>query len=403
MHRGMSDIPRGTLGTAPGQPPLLYLVAGEASGDVLGARLIARLRERRPDLAFAGIGGERMAEQGVESLFPMRELALMGILEVLPNLRSLARRMDETVAEITARRPAALVTIDSPGFALRLAKRVKPMGIPVIHYVAPQVWAWRQGRVKEMAHRLDRILALLPFEPPFFERAGIPVTFVGHPVLESGADRGDAARFRAAHGIAPGERVVLVMPGSRRTEIRRLLPIFGEALRLLSARVPGLRPVVPLAGPVEAAVRQAAAGWSPAPILLRGLEEKHDAYAAASAGLIKSGTSSLEVAMAGVPMAVAYRVNPLTAAIVRRLVKVRYASIVNLLADAPVIPEFIQQDCRPDRLAAELERLLAGGAEAQAQREGFGRVMSLLKPPGAGSPSEAAARAVLEASALAQA
>ncbi|WP_458096508.1 lipid-A-disaccharide synthase [Roseomonas sp. WA12] len=388
------------MGNATGQPPLLYLVAGEASGDVLGARLIARLRERRPDLAFAGIGGERMAEQGVDSLFPMRELALMGILEVLPNLRSLARRMDEAVAEITTRRPAALITIDSPGFALRLARRVKPMGIPVIHYVAPQVWAWRQGRVKEMAHRLDRILALLPFEPPFFERAGIPVTFVGHPVLESGADRGNAARFRATHGIGPEERVVLVMPGSRRTEIRRLLPIFGEALRLLSARIPGLRPVVPLAGPVEASVREAASGWSPAPILLRGLEEKHDAYAAAAVGLIKSGTSSLEVAMAGVPMAVAYRVNPVTAAIARRLVKVRYASIVNLLADAPVIPEFIQQDCRPDRLAAELERLLADGPEAKAQREGFARVMSLLLPPGAGSPSEAAALAVLDAARL---
>ncbi|MCR0982090.1 lipid-A-disaccharide synthase [Roseomonas populi] len=382
-------------------PPLLYLVAGEASGDVLGARLIAALREFRPGLAIAGIGGARMAEQGVESLFPMRELALMGLLEVLPNLRSLARRMDQTVADITARRPAALVTIDSPGFALRLAKRVKPLGIPVIHYVAPQVWAWRQGRVKEMAHRLDRILALLPFEPPFFERAGIPVTFVGHPVLESGADRGDASRFRAAHGLRPEERVVLVMPGSRRTEIRRLLPIFGEALRLLSARVPGLRPVVPLAGPVEEAVRAAAAGWTPGPILVRDVAEKHDAYAAASVGLIKSGTSSLEVALAGVPMVVGYKVNPVTAAIVRRLIKVRYASIVNLLADAPVIPEYLQQDCRPDRLAAGLETLLANGPEAAAQREGFARVMSQLAAPGGGSPSEAAARAVLDTTGLA--
>ncbi|SHI79747.1 lipid-A-disaccharide synthase [Roseomonas rosea] len=392
----MSDLPSRA---APG--PLLYLVAGEASGDVLGARLIARIRSQRPDLTFAGIGGERMAEQGLRSLFPMRELALMGLLEVLPNLRSLARRMDETVADITARRPAALVTIDSPGFALRLAKQVKPLGIPVIHYVAPQVWAWRQGRVKEMAHRLDRILALLPFEPPFFEKAGITVTFVGHPVLESGADRGDAARFRAAHGIRPEEKVVLVMPGSRRTEIRRLLPIFGEALRLLSSRVPGIRPVVPLAGPVEEAVRAAALGWKPGPILIRDLTEKHDAYAAAAAGLIKSGTSSLEVAMAGVPMVVGYRVNPITAEIVRRLVKVRYASIVNLLADAPVIPEYIQQDCRPDRLAEGLERLLTGGPEAGAQRAGFARVMSQLAPPGGGSPSEAAAQAVLEAARLA--
>ncbi|MFH5923657.1 lipid-A-disaccharide synthase [Roseomonas xinghualingensis] len=377
---------------------LLYLVAGESSGDVLGARLIASLRAMRPDLAFAGIGGDRMAEQGVESLFPLRELALMGLLEVLPNIRSLARRMDQTVADITARRPTALVTIDSPGFALRLAKRVKPLGIPVIHYVAPQVWAWRQGRVKEMAHRLDRILALLPFEPPFFERAGIPVTFVGHPVLESGADKGDAARFRAAHGIAPHEQVVLVMPGSRRTEIGRLLPVFGETLRLLATRHPGLRPVVPLAGPVEAAVREAAAGWHPSPILVRDVAEKHDAYAAASAGLIKSGTSSLEVALAGVPMVVGYRVNPVTAAIVRRLIKVKYASIVNLLADASIIPEYLQNDCRPDLLAATLEPLLAGGPEAEAQRQGFARVLSRLAPPDGGSPSEAAARAVLEMS-----
>jgi lipid-A-disaccharide synthase len=380
---------------------LLYIVAGEASGDVLGARLMARLRERRPDLSFAGIGGDRMAEQGMESLFPMRELALMGLLEVLPNIRRLARRLNETAAEVAARRPAALVTIDSPGFAMRLAARVRPLGVPVIHYVAPQVWAWRQGRVKEMAHRLDRILALLPFEPPFFERAGIPVTFVGHPVLESGADRGDAARFRATHGIAPEERVVLVMPGSRRTEIRRLLPIFGEALRLLSTRMPGLRPVVPLAGPVEQAVREAAAGWSPKPVLLRDIAAKHDAFAAASAGLIKSGTSSLEVALAGVPMVVGYRVNPVTAEIVRRLVKVRYASIVNLLADAPVIPEFLQERCQPDSLADGLARLLSDGPEAQAQREGFARVMSLLAPPGGGSPSDAAAEAVLKTARLA--
>jgi lipid-A-disaccharide synthase len=374
---------------------LLYLVAGESSGDVLGARLIASLRAMRPALRFAGIGGDRMAEQGIESLFPMRELALMGLLEVLPKIRSLARRMEQTVADITTHRPAAVVTIDSPGFAMRLAKRVKPLGIPVIHYVAPQVWAWRQGRVKEMAHRLDRILALLPFEPPFFEKAGIPVTFVGHPVLESGAGKGDASRFRAAHGIAAHEQVVLVMPGSRRTEISRLLPVFGETLHLLAARRPGLRPVVPLAGPVEEAVRAAAVNWHPRPILVRDVAEKHDAYAAASAGLIKSGTSSLEVALAGVPMVVGYRVNPITATIVRRLIKVKYASIVNLLADAPVIPEYLQGDCRPDLLAAALEPLLADGPEARAQRDGFSRVLSELAPPGGGSPSEAAARAVL--------
>ena len=290
---------------------LVYLVAGEASGDMLGARLIAALRAARPDLTFAGVGGDRMAEQGFTSLFPMRELALMGFLEVLPNIRRLARRLDETVADIATRRPALVVTIDSPGFTLRVAERARARGFRVLHYVAPQVWAWRPGRVKKIARQVDRILALLPFEAPFFEKAGIPVRFVGHSILESGADRGDAARFRAAHGIAPGERVVLVMPGSRRSEVGRLLPVFGEALRLAAGQVPGLRPVVPLAGPVEAAVRAVAAHWRPAPILLHGVAEKYDAFAAAretgGAGLIKSGTSSLEVALAGVPMAVVNR------------------------------------------------------------------------------------------------
>lgn len=376
---------------------LLYLVAGEASGDMLGARLMAALRRRRPDLAFAGVGGERMAEQGFGSLFPMRELALMGFLEVLPNLRRLARRLDETAADIATRRPALIVTIDSPGFTLRVARRAKAQGFRVAHYVAPQVWAWRPGRVKRIAREVDRILALLPFEAPFFEKAGIPVSFVGHSILESGADRGDAARFRETYGLRPEERVLLVMPGSRRSEVGRLLPVFGEALRRLAGRVPDLRPVVPLAGPVEEAVRAAASDWHPAPILLRGVAEKYDAYAAArqnGAGLVKSGTSSLEVALAGVPMAVGYRVNPLSAAIARRLIKVRFVSIVNLLADAPVIPEFLQERCTPELLAAELERLLTDPGPVATQRAGFERVMSQLRPA-RGLPSEAAADAVL--------
>ncbi|MFC3125665.1 lipid-A-disaccharide synthase [Pseudoroseomonas globiformis] len=377
---------------------LLYLVAGEASGDMLGARLMAALRRRRPDLSFAGVGGDRMAEQGFHSLFPMRELALMGLLEVLPNLRHLARRLDQTVADIVARRPTLVVTIDSPGFTLRVARRAKAQGFQVAHYVAPQVWAWRQGRVKHIARDVDRILALLPFEAPFFERAGIPVDFVGHSILESGADGGDAARFRAAHGVAPEERVVLVMPGSRRSEVGRLLPIFGEALSRAEALVPRLRPVVPLAGPVEDAVRQAAASWSPAPILIHDVAGKYDAFAAAresgGAGLIKSGTSSLEVALAGVPMAVGYKVNPLSAAIARRLIKVPFVSIVNLLAEQEVVPEFLQERCTPPLLAAALAELLRDPRAADAQRRGFDQVMHRLRPP-VGLPSEAAAEAVL--------
>lgn len=382
-----------------------YLVAGESSGDVLGARLMAALRTAAPGMTFAGVGGERMAEEGLPSLFPMRELALMGLAEVLPNIRRLARRLDETVADITARRPDVIVTIDSPGFTLRVAERIRPLGIPIVHYVAPQLWGWRPGRVKKLRARVDRILALLPFEGAWFRQHGIQVDFVGHPVLESGLDRGDGAAFRARHGVAPGERLVLVMPGSRRTEVSRLLPVFGAAL----AQLPGLRPVVPLAGPVEGTVRAATAGWPVPPILLHGLAEKADAFAACEAGLIKSGTSSLECAMAGLPHIVAYRVNPITAAIVRRIIQVPYASLVNLLAEREVVPEFIQEACTPANLAGGLRALLDGGPMPTArarhaasrtpgdggdQHDGFATVLRMLAPP-EGTPSQSAAAVVL--------
>jgi len=370
---------------------LLYVVAGEASGDVLGARLIAALRRARPGLEFAGIGGERMAERGFFSLFPMRELSLMGLVEVLPKLRGLARRMAETEADILRRQPALLVTIDAPSFTLRLAGRVRPRGVRVVHYVAPQVWAWRPGRVRKLVGRIDRLLTLLPFEPAFFAAAGIPAEFVGHPVLESGADAGNAARFRARHGVAPDDILVVVMPGSRAGEVARLGAIFGQALELARQALPTLRPVVPVVPQVAAAVRGLVATWPGAPILVESIADKHDAFAAAAAGLIKSGTSSLELAVAGVPHVVAYRVNPVTAAIVRRIVKVPHASLVNLLCERTVVPELLQERCTPPALAASLLEVLA---DPKPQRGGFAEALARLRPA-AGTPSEAAATAIL--------
>ncbi|MCA3282026.1 MAG: lipid-A-disaccharide synthase [Roseomonas sp.] len=378
---------------------LIYIIAGEASGDVLGARLIAALRKARPDLNFAGIGGERMAEQGVPSLFPYRELALMGLLEVLPRIRQLRRRLAETEADILTRQPALLVTIDSPGFTLRIAEAVKPGGIPVMHYVAPQVWAWRPGRVKRLRHKIDHLLCLLPFEPAFFEAAGIPVTFVGHPVLESGVDQGNAARFRARHGLAATDRPLIIMPGSRRIEATRLLPIFGATLKAVLPQNAGLRPVIPVSPVVAPLVRAAAAQWPAAPILIEDLADKHDAFAAAAengAGLIKSGTSSLEMAVAGVPHIVAYRLNPITAEIMRRLIKVPYASLVNLLCGREVVPERIHEGCSPEGLRKILLPLLQDQAAVAAQRQGFAETLAKLSAP-QGTPSEAASKAVLAA------
>jgi lipid-A-disaccharide synthase len=375
--------------------PLIYLIAGEASGDAIGARLMRAIAARRPDATFAGIGGEAMAGQGFVSLFPMRDLALMGLLEVIPRLRNLRTRLNQTIADIAARRPAVVVTIDSPGFTLRVLRAVAALGIPRAHYVAPQVWAWREGRVKHYPGLWDRLLCLLPFEPTFFARHNLPATFVGHPVLESGADTGDATRFRARHAIAPDCRIVTIMPGSRRTEVSRLLPILGATLQRVAVSIPDLRPVVPIVAPVAEAVRHGTAAWPIRPILVTDTGEKHDAFAASAAALTKSGTSTLELALAGVPMLVAYRVNPLTAAIARRLLRVRYASVLNLLAEREIIPEMIQQACRPDRLAAALTGLLADPVAAEAQRAACRVELEKLRPP-CGLPSEAAADAVLE-------
>lgn len=370
---------------------LIYIAAGEASGDILGARLMKALRAREPGLEFAGLGGERMSEEGFQPLFDIRELSLMGLVEVLPKLRRLARRMDEVVADVAARRPKLLVTIDSPSFTLRLAARVKPLGIPVVHYVAPQLWAWRPGRVRKIAQRVDRILALLPFEAPIFEAAGIPVTFVGHPILESEAAQGDAARFHEASParVPRDVRPLIVMPGSRHGEVSRLLPVFTETVRRLPADV---LPVIGLAGTVEEMLR--GHDWGRPVRTVRAPLEKADAFAAARAGLIKSGTSSLEAAVAGLPHVIGYKLNPITSLIIRRIVSVPYASLVNLLVDEEIVPELLLADCTPDRLTAALLPLIEDEAARARQREGFARALAKLRPE-KGLPSEAAAEAVL--------
>ncbi|WP_173576511.1 lipid-A-disaccharide synthase [Acetobacter fallax] len=375
--------------------PLIWLLAGEASGDVLGARLMAALRRRRPDLRFAGIGGLRMQEGGFESLFPMQELAVMGLVEILPRIRSLSRRLDDAVRHIEALRPDLVVTIDSPGFALRLLRRISSFGIPRVHYVAPQVWAWREHRVKKFPGLWERLLVLLPFEETFFRRHGLDARFVGHPVLQSGADTGDAARFRLRHGLAEDARVLILMPGSRRSEAPRLLPVFGKMLSLLRRQLPDVVPVIPVSPVVAETVLKATAGWAVQPVIVTETGDKHDAFAAARAALTKSGTSTLELALAGVPMAVTYRVNPLTAAIARRLIRVPYVAMVNLLAGRMLVPELLQEQCRPDLLAATVVRLMTAPVAAAAQKEGFRELLAGLRAAGAMDPADAAADEIL--------
>lgn len=367
--------------------PFVFVVTGEPSGDALGGALIAALRQRvGPGLRVAGIGGEQMQAQGVDSLVPLGDLAVAGVAEVLSRAPLILRRVRQTVAEICRVRPDAVVTIDSSGFSWRVAHGLRRRGerLPLIHYVAPMVWAWRAGRARRIARWYDHLLTLLPFEPPYFERVGLATSYVGHPVLDSGADRGDAARFRAAHGIGGDELVLTVLPGSRGGEVRRLLPVFGETLRRLEATVGAFRAAVPTVENVAATVGDAVRGWPGEPIVLRGTEAKYDAFAASRAALAASGTVALELAMAGVPMAVAYRLNPLTEILLDRVLRVRQVNLVNLILDRPLVGEFLGGGCTPDQLAAGMAELIGDEAVRARHRAGYDQALRQL---GAGGPS----------------
>jgi lipid-A-disaccharide synthase len=350
--------------------PLIYIVAGEPSGDLLGGRLMAALKERTGGaVRFAGIGGETMALQGLVSRVPVAELAVMGIAEVLPRARRIFRHVAETVADIRRQRPAAVVTIDSSGFTWRIAQRLRKQGetLPLIHYVAPMVWAWRAGRARRMARWYDHVMVLLPFEPSYFTAVGISCAYVGHPVVESGADRGDGPGFRRRHAIPESAPLLTVLPGSRGGEVHRLLPIFAAAVARLAKRHADLVVAVPVTETVAEPVATALSTWPVPAILVRGQSEKYDAFAASNAALAASGTVALELALARLPCIIAYRINPLTHALVRRIVKVKYAHLLNVVLQREAVPEFLQRDCTSERLADAVAQLLDNGAVGAAQ------------------------------------
>lgn len=376
--------------------PLVFLIAGEPSGDELGAPLMAAMRRRTGGrVRFAGLGGDAMTTEGLHSLFPIAELSVMGVFEVLPRAPALMRRMGEVAAAIRRQRPAVVVSIDSPAFCAGVWRRLGDDDVPLVHYVAPTVWAWRPGRARKFARHLRHLLALLPFEPPYFERAGLACTFVGHPVTEGGAAAADGAAYRARHGLGGAALVIGVLPGSRKGEVTRMLPPFAGAVRRLAERYPDLRVVVPAASGVVDAIRSAVTDWPGAPIVEADPDEKYHAMAASDLSLAASGTVTLELALAGVPMVVGYRVNPLTATLVRRMVRVDYVCLINLLLDRPVVPELLQGACRAEALAAAAERLLEDKTARDDQSRAGREAVAMLRV-GERPPSERAAEVVLD-------
>jgi lipid-A-disaccharide synthase len=384
----------------PARPLRIFLIAGEESGDQLGAGLMAEIERRLAGrVEFVGVGGERMARHGLRSMFPMSEISLHGIVAVIANVRTILSRMRWTTAQIAALGPDVLVIIDVPGFNLGVARRVRKRRpeIPIVQYVSPTVWVWRSGRARWMKPFVDRIMAILPFEPEAHRRlGGPPCTYVGHPLIE----RFDMLR------PAPGERepietaarpVLLVLPGSRTTEVSRLTEVFGHAVGELARLRGPFDLVLPAVPRFAEELRRKTASWPVKPRIVTGEAEKFAAFRRAHAALAASGTVTLELALSGVPMVVAYKVDAL-AKLFKKLVLSRIHSIVlpNLVLDENAIPEFIDQDATPANLARALLPLLAGTAERGAQLTAFRRLDALMSP-GEETPSEMAADIVLEA------
>ncbi|TNF19940.1 MAG: lipid-A-disaccharide synthase [Rhodobacteraceae bacterium] len=378
----------------------IFLIAGEPSGDKLGAALMAGFRKILPDteVEFIGVGGPRMEEAGLASIFPMDEISVMGVTEILSQYRALKARVVEAAEAAVAARPDVLITIDLPEFCLRVAKIVKAKSdIRTVHYVAPTVWAWRPGRAKKMARHVDHVLALFPFEPPYMQAAGMACDFTGHPVVtDPVASDAEAEAFRQRHGLGAAP-CLLVLPGSRRSEVTRLGPVFGETLRTVCAARPDLRLIVPAAGPVVALVRAVSADWPGAPLLLDGAAEgaqaeKRAGFRAADLALAASGTVSLELAASDTPMVVAYDMGWLSRQIIPRLLRTDSVNLVNLVSGTRVVPEFIGTRCVPADIADAVLAL----AEAPENQSAAMRLTMERLGLGQDPPGERAARAVLD-------
>ncbi|MBM3548304.1 MAG: lipid-A-disaccharide synthase [Alphaproteobacteria bacterium] len=376
--------------------PLIFLVAAEASADGLGARLMRSLKEEAQGrVRFAGIGGPAMAAEGLDSLVPFGELNIMGIVEIVPHAARVLRRVRETIANIRQMAPDAVVTIDAPAFSFRVQKKLKGGPSLLVHYVAPTVWAWRPRRAAMIAKFLDHLLCILPFELPYFEKVGLPATFVGHSVVEQDGIVPNGADFRRRHGLGDDTPLLCVLPGSRKDEVKRLLPVFSEAVARLVAERPSLRIAVPTVAYVVGEVRKAVASWPGNPIVFDSIEEKHHAFAASTAALAASGTVNLELSVAGLPFAIAYKVSGLSYLIGRLMVKVPSIVMTNILLKRNVIAEFLQDRCRPDLIAAEIGRLLDDPKARQEQKDAGAEAARLLGKGGP-PPSERAAKILLD-------
>ena len=379
----------------------IALIAGETSGDQLGGWLMESIKKlSNQPTQFIGLGGERMQALGLKSLFPMQEIALIGFTEVVPHYFAIRARINRMVEFLETQKPDVLITIDSAGFNFRVVNALRKRSIhrpKFIHYVAPTVWAYKPQRAKLIASLYDALMTLLPFEPPYFTAEGLPTEFVGHQIAWEWRTKGDGTSFRVRHGIAETTPLLALFPGSRNGELNRMLPIYQATIAKLQDTIPNLELLVQVPPHMLIRLQEALKGWPIKAHLLPSTVEKKDAFAAANAALSKSGTISLECALAGLPSVTTYRANPITAAILRRILRTKYVNIANILSQKMIVPELLQDQCNPDDLSAALIPLLTDANARDQQIGALNHVANLLGANEAKSPSDKAAALVLSA------
>lgn len=377
-------------------PPRILIVTGEASGDLHGANLVKALKALRPEVTVAAMGGKALQAQGATMLYDAARLAVVGIFEVLAHLKDIRAAMTTLEAHLRDRRPDLLILIDYPDFNFLLARKAKKLGIPILYYISPQVWAWRSGRVKTIRRLVDRLAVILPFEQAFYANHGMAVDFVGHPLLDTVHLSMAREQFLAKHHI-PADRVVVgILPGSRRKEVAAMLPVFLATAERLQAQHGNLTFLIPLA-PTLSRQDLEASGLAGCTLDVRLIEEeRYDLMAASQAVMAASGTVTLELAILGVPMVVAYRVSALTYFLGRRLIKVKYAALANLVAGERVVEELLQHDATPEKISDAVGRLLTDGAKRDEMIAKLGQVRDRLGEPGASTRTAELVLAMLD-------
>lgn len=355
----------------------IFLVTTETSGDLLAGKMLAVLKDRVPDLAVSGVGGDLLKEQGMETIFHVRDFSVMGLFEVLSQLKRLKGMFNQLKERVKTDRPDLIVLVDAPDFNIRFAKAVKGLGIPVVYYVSPQVWAWRKKRAGKLAKLVDHMMVLFSFEVDIYKKYGLPTSWVGHPLVDELKDLGDRDAFMAANGLDPNLPLVALAPGSRNQEVRRLLPVMAQ---VAEARLDKYQFVIPLAGTIDASEAQSMLGWLPVPILQGKMREvMHHADAA----VVASGTATLETGLLRTPMIVGYKLKSLTYYMARLLVKAPHIALVNIILGKRVVPELVQDDFQVRNVLPLLDQLLRSGKRRAQILQEFDRLESILGGGGA--------------------